>query len=448
MAFGEFWDACEYTDGVLNYNQDAHRQRTVNWVDSTGGTNAAFDFTTKGILQVCACVCVRVCVCVRAAGVCACWSCHGRRRERRQGSPAALHPSTAARGSFVNHMHRGWCARACVCVCVCVCVCARARVHTCAHLQEALARSELWRLVDAQGRPPGFVGMWPSRAITVSAAGVRRLPCLPPRAHVCVCVQDSGSCLSRCAWPHPPARAHVLPSRARALTTPTTSLDAVPGQPRHGLDAQPLALPLAPPGGGLRVHHHAPGHALHLLRPPVRAGRPAPGALLCARAGVCVYVCVGVQFAKGVCGRRVVTRPVAKAAPGAQQAPHACWHVGIFTCVLAAPATPHQAILDLLEVRRKHKLDCRAKVTVRKAAGAHAAVPLAARSAAHSPLRTPLRATCDQRRRAATAAGPVENLAPRPRPHAHTRARTHVTRTRTRHTQATCMPRRSTTRSP
>jgi hypothetical protein len=31
--------------------QDGHRQRTVNWVDSTGGTNAAFDFTTKGILQ-------------------------------------------------------------------------------------------------------------------------------------------------------------------------------------------------------------------------------------------------------------------------------------------------------------------------------------------------------------------------------------------------------------
>lgn len=48
MAFGEYWDTCEYTDGVLNYNQDAHRQRTVNWCDQTGGTAAAFDFTTKG----------------------------------------------------------------------------------------------------------------------------------------------------------------------------------------------------------------------------------------------------------------------------------------------------------------------------------------------------------------------------------------------------------------
>lgn len=50
MAFGEYWDTCEYTDGVLNYNQDAHRQRTVNWCDKTGGTAAAFDFTTKGTL--------------------------------------------------------------------------------------------------------------------------------------------------------------------------------------------------------------------------------------------------------------------------------------------------------------------------------------------------------------------------------------------------------------
>lgn len=82
MAFGEYWDTCDYTDGVLNYNQDHHRQRTINWCDQTGGTCAAFDFTTKGVLQ------------------------------------------------------------------------------------EALGRNELWRLVDAQGRPPGMIGMWPSRALT------------------------------------------------------------------------------------------------------------------------------------------------------------------------------------------------------------------------------------------------------------------------------------------
>ncbi len=34
-------------DGVLAYNQDGHRQRTVDWCDATGGTSAAFDFTLK-----------------------------------------------------------------------------------------------------------------------------------------------------------------------------------------------------------------------------------------------------------------------------------------------------------------------------------------------------------------------------------------------------------------
>jgi len=82
LAFGEYWDACSYSDGVLSYNQDEHRQRTVDWCDRTGGTTAAFDFTTKGILQ------------------------------------------------------------------------------------EAIGRNELWRLVDGQGRPPGMMGLWPSRAVT------------------------------------------------------------------------------------------------------------------------------------------------------------------------------------------------------------------------------------------------------------------------------------------
>ena len=51
MAFGEFWDTCSYTDGILEYDQRSHRQRTCNWVDASGGNTAAFDFTTKGVLQ-------------------------------------------------------------------------------------------------------------------------------------------------------------------------------------------------------------------------------------------------------------------------------------------------------------------------------------------------------------------------------------------------------------
>ncbi|KAG1659688.1 hypothetical protein FOA52_004327 [Chlamydomonas sp. UWO 241] len=116
MAFGEFWDSCEYTDGVLNYNQDAHRQRIVNWCDTTGGTSGAFDFTSKGILQ------------------------------------------------------------------------------------EAVQRREYWRLVDAQGRPAGFMGMWPSRAITF------------------IDNHDTGSTLNH--WPFPTQ--HLPLGYAYILTHPGT----------------------------------------------------------------------------------------------------------------------------------------------------------------------------------------------------------------------------------
>ena len=33
-------------------------------------------------------------------------------------------------------------------------------------LQEAVSRKEYWRLIDGQGRPPGVLGLWPSRAVT------------------------------------------------------------------------------------------------------------------------------------------------------------------------------------------------------------------------------------------------------------------------------------------
>ena len=33
-------------------------------------------------------------------------------------------------------------------------------------IQEAVTRKEYWRMIDGQGRPPGVLGIWPSRAIT------------------------------------------------------------------------------------------------------------------------------------------------------------------------------------------------------------------------------------------------------------------------------------------
>ncbi|KAL8257896.1 hypothetical protein R6Q59_029937 [Mikania micrantha] len=81
FCVGEYWDSCNYKGTYLEYNQDSHRQRIINWIDSTGRLSTAFDFTTKGILQ------------------------------------------------------------------------------------EAV-KSQLWRLRDAQGKPPGVMGWWPSRAVT------------------------------------------------------------------------------------------------------------------------------------------------------------------------------------------------------------------------------------------------------------------------------------------
>ena len=52
FAVGEFWDTMNYEwDGSPCHNQDAHRQRIVDWINAAGGLSTAFDITTKGILH-------------------------------------------------------------------------------------------------------------------------------------------------------------------------------------------------------------------------------------------------------------------------------------------------------------------------------------------------------------------------------------------------------------
>ena len=49
---GEYWDALSYEwDGTPSPCQDAHRQRTVNWINAAGGLATAFDITLKGVLH-------------------------------------------------------------------------------------------------------------------------------------------------------------------------------------------------------------------------------------------------------------------------------------------------------------------------------------------------------------------------------------------------------------
>ena len=51
ISIGEYWDTCEYDlAGDLQFDQDNHRQRIVNWIDKTNGTSCAFDITTRAIL--------------------------------------------------------------------------------------------------------------------------------------------------------------------------------------------------------------------------------------------------------------------------------------------------------------------------------------------------------------------------------------------------------------
>ncbi|KAJ8760839.1 hypothetical protein K2173_021877 [Erythroxylum novogranatense] len=51
FAVGEYWDSLSYTYGEMDYNQDPHRQRIIDWINAAGGTAGAFDVTTKGILH-------------------------------------------------------------------------------------------------------------------------------------------------------------------------------------------------------------------------------------------------------------------------------------------------------------------------------------------------------------------------------------------------------------
>ena len=201
LAFGEYWDTCGYTDGVLDYNQDAHRQRTVNWCDATDGTAAAFDFTTKGILQ------------------------------------------------------------------------------------EAMARGELWRLSDAAGRPPGVLGLV---RVCVGERGVRELREKSARARA----RPSFSPLPSVSPPPPGPPTPTPPAAPFSFFSHTPSPPPSPypppplsssspvalprgdhaGKPRHGVHAQPLALPAQPPSRGARLPADPPGHALRVLGPLHRAG--------------------------------------------------------------------------------------------------------------------------------------------------------------------------------
>ncbi|KAL6750310.1 glycoside hydrolase superfamily [Haematococcus lacustris] len=82
LNVGEFWVDMRWRGSELDADQDAARQRLVDWINANGKSCCAFDFPTKGIVQ------------------------------------------------------------------------------------EAAKKTQYWRLKDSQGRAPGLIGFWPSRAVT------------------------------------------------------------------------------------------------------------------------------------------------------------------------------------------------------------------------------------------------------------------------------------------
>jgi hypothetical protein len=70
------------------------------------------------------------------------------------------------------------------------------------NLQEAVKNTEYWRLIDPEGKPPGFLGWWPSKAVTFVdnhdtgwvARGSPLHQCSPALPLICCCAP---TCIQR-----------------------------------------------------------------------------------------------------------------------------------------------------------------------------------------------------------------------------------------------------------
>lgn len=52
IAIGEFWVPLKYDEDIMRRDQDDNRQQLAEWLDDGGNRCLAFDFSTKGLLQV------------------------------------------------------------------------------------------------------------------------------------------------------------------------------------------------------------------------------------------------------------------------------------------------------------------------------------------------------------------------------------------------------------
>lgn len=80
---------------------------------------------------------------------------------RKSGTQQALSQALAAREADARQALSG-----CMAFSWPAATAARCLLWSAGILQEAMAKGEYWRLIDSQGRPPGLLGMWPSRAVS------------------------------------------------------------------------------------------------------------------------------------------------------------------------------------------------------------------------------------------------------------------------------------------
>lgn len=155
---GEYWDSLAYQfDGTPAHNQDAHRQRIVNWIEAAGGLATAFgeplcQLGVPARLPQHAHV-PRTALPSAAAG-CAC--CYRPLFPLRPLSCHAVACPALASGlgcSTSTGLLLLWSP-------------CPADITTKGIMHAVFERCEYWRLSDAAGKPPGLMGWWPSRAVT------------------------------------------------------------------------------------------------------------------------------------------------------------------------------------------------------------------------------------------------------------------------------------------
>ena len=133
--------------------QDAHRQRTVNWINAAGGLATAFDITLKGIMH---------------AGGCSA-GCRGRRLKARLGW--GRQHARVARSAGPGRRRR---LQACPAAALMLLplpsppllLLTLPPLPLPPPTPPVFERCEYWRLKDGAGKPAGLLGWWPSRSVT------------------------------------------------------------------------------------------------------------------------------------------------------------------------------------------------------------------------------------------------------------------------------------------